>query len=750
MTHYSFFKKFGLSLVVSCIAVLMQAQAVFAAPTMDVVPTQSGTKYIGHQFTVDVRVNTDSSPVDTISIRNLNFDPTKLQYVSTSVQTIFASQTTIANTGGSGFRQVDIGKLPLTANYSNTSPTTIVRFTFLPINTGGGATGTTTLTLDYDPTPSTTGTYLAGTKTLSAVTPVTIDLAEDNTPPIISNCTPSSGQSGIPVTTSVSCDVTDLQTGIHLGGTTLTVHGVTYAQSGPIQYVAVPISGGYRLTATPASQLPYATAITVSATTQDQAYDNGPVLARNSTTLPSYQFVTEVDDDPPQIYNRNPAAGAINIATTSNVQFRVRDIHVPGGYPGTGVNLSSLQVTLSAPGWGPVTYTQSGSDIFTVTALTAPWDYQITIDPATDFPQNTVVTAAIEADDLDPTAPGPNHLSTSYTFTTLDSTPPSCVAISPTPAAVTVANSTVVQLRCTDAGTGIDLTTAQIIVNGVIYTLSGPQQFSQTGTPQDYVFTVDPSTDFVTNTAFEVVVRLRDQSANEMPLFTYGLATAHSPLTCGAASPSPSATTSCPATSPCPVCQNIVTTVVQTSAAPSTQSSVRTQNSETDGAQTQVVQRVEQIPFRTTEAELENVQLLEFNGQSIGSELKEVIIREKTLVFRGTAQQYANVTLLVESSPLLLTTIADQEGKWQIEVENLLAVGKHTVYGVARNEKTGQITQKLQFATFVVERPVKRDWTWLIFVFFAFCLGFATQFFLAKLFAAKSHSKSQRLTHRLQ
>jgi hypothetical protein len=75
----------------------IKTTAAKAASNIDAVLTSSGTKYVGHTFDVDVRVNTDSKQVDTISLRNLNFDATKLQLTNTQIYTLFASQTPLAN-----------------------------------------------------------------------------------------------------------------------------------------------------------------------------------------------------------------------------------------------------------------------------------------------------------------------------------------------------------------------------------------------------------------------------------------------------------------------------------------------------------------------------------------------------------------------------------------------------------------------------------------------------------------------------
>ncbi len=676
-----------------------------AASNMDVVLQTPGTKYIGHQFNVDVRVNTDGNQVDTISVRNLNFDPTKLQYVSTSIQTVFASQTTLVNTGGSNYRRVDIGKLPLTANYSNTTHVTVVRFTFLPINTGGGPTGTTTLTLDFDATPSTTGTFLGGIKNLASVTPLTINIAEDNTPPVISNCSPIASATNVPVITSVQCDVQDFETGIYLGGTSMIVNGITYLNSGPNQFTFTSISNGYKLTVTPAVQFPYFANIPVSVTTQDNAYDNGPVLARNSSTLPTYTFQTEDDNDPPEVYGRNPNIGAINVATNANVNFNIRDIAVPGGYPGTGVDLSTLQVTISAPGWGPVTYTQGGPNTFTSTPINAPWNYAISINPAFDFPQNVTVTVNIVAQDFDSVPPNPNVLNASYTFSTLDSTPPVCNFVSPVSGSTNNSVNTSVVVNCTDSGVGVDINSVKMVVNQVIYTASGPNTFTYTGTPNNYQITVIPVINFPNDYAFEVVVTGKDLSNNQMSMLSYGLATGTSAMNCPT----------------CPVCPNSNNnnSIQSNSLSQQCPNNLVTNSTLVE---TVIKEEIVEVPFRTTKEELENIQLMSINGIELNMQIQKILIDKDIIKFTGVAQQYANISILIESTPLLLTTIADSEGQWSVETRNVLPPGDHKVFGISRNEKTGEITQKSLYAYLeVIDNNISNSGN----NFLLFCILFA-------------------------
>jgi len=707
------------SILIVAIINLLSMVTIHAASDMDVALTTPGTKYIGQQFTLDARINTDSKLIDTISIRNLVFENAKLQSLSTNIFSVFASQTTLINTSGIGFSRVDIGKIPLTANYSNTSHIPFTRFSYLPINTGAGATGTAQFIFNFDATPSTSGTFLSGVKNLDTVTGLTINLAEDNTPPVVSNCTPTSGATGVPVNTDISCDVTDPETGIYINSTSMSVNSITYLSTGPTTFSYTPISNGYRITVNPVNNLPYYTNIPVAVTTQDNAYDNGPILARNTTVLPSFTFRTEDDNDAPQVYNQSPSVSSINIATSSNVVFNLRDIANPGGYGGTGIDLSTLSITLSASGWGPFTYTQSGPQTFNAVAITSPFDYTIAINPSIDFPENTTVNVSITVSDFDSLVPAPNTLNTSYSFLTLDSVAPVCNFISPQRGATDILVNAVIKIECTDAGVGVNVNSIIIVVNGIAYRSSGPNQFSNTGTLQAMTFTVDPTADFQANYALEVVLTGADLSGNITPMLSYGLATGVVVNPCSNSNP---------------LCNQISGGVSQGGNSTNPQNLVNISLVEK--------QVIVEIPFRTTTNELQNIQIQKINEVDIESIIKTITIDGEIITFEGIAQQYANVSLLIESNPLLLTTIADANGNWKIETQNIFSAGTHNVFGIARNEKTGEITQKKLFAYLDIQKSAmvsEINWLWIIILFIVSVL--------ISYYTGRHYKKKERLTN---
>ncbi|MBA4321006.1 MAG: hypothetical protein C0412_21665, partial [Flavobacterium sp.] len=576
--------------------------------------------------------------------------------------------------------QLDIGKNPATANYSNSSSVTFVRLTFRVISTGGGPTGTDNLTTDYDVTPGTSGVFLSGSK----ITPMSIanqivSLAEDNTAPVINNCSPILGAINVPANTSVACDVTDGETGIYLADTTITVNGVTYTNSVAPTYSTSAITNGYRITATPASVLPYLTVITVSGTAKDNAYDNGPVLARNTGTLAPYTFTTEDDLTAPAISSLNPASGATGVSVSTNITFHIKDL-MPGSYNGMGVDIDTLQITVNATGWGTTVYTKTGANTFSYTG--DQFDYAITINPATDFLQNTLVGVQVQADDIH--IPG-NNLTTSYSFTTSDTNPPICDTFIPSKGSTTMTVSDNISFHCKDTGVGVNIDQVNTVVDGVTYTKTGTSTFSYSGDSSDYLITVNPTNDFAGQYASEVIINAKDISGNTLNQISYGLATGVGTTTCS----------TCPTCPTCSTCScggggNYYPSY-PSYFCPAAKTEYVNNYNET--------MKYVQIPFITTEEEMEKVSLLKINEKFVsGEDIVTLLVDEikENIVFVGTADPFMFTSLLIESDPFIITTIADKNGKWQISIPYSLFSknAKHNIYAIARNAETKEITGK--------------------------------------------------------
>ncbi len=732
-------KLFFIFFVFSLIAIFSLPEEAFAAPTMDAALETSGTKYVSgtQTFNVNVRINTDGNAVDTISLNKIHFDNAKLLLISRTVMTLFASQaapmadTSIATANTNGAYQLDIGKNPATANYSNSALVTFVRLTFRVISTGGGATGTDNLTIDYDVTPGTSGIFLNGSK----ITPMNVinqavGLAEDNTNPVMNNCSPSSGAINVPANTSVACDVTDGETGVSLADTTIIVNGVTYSYGAAPTYSISSITNGYRITATPASVLPYNTAINISGTTKDNGYDNGPILARNTGALAPYTFTTEDDLTAPAISSLNPTSGASGVSVATNISFHIRDL-MPGGYNGMGVDIDTLQITVSATGWGTTVYTKTGADTFLYSG--DQFDYSITINPATDFSQNTLVGVQVQAGDLhSPT----NAMATSYSFTTVDTDPPTCDTFVPVKNSTTMAVSDTISFHCKDSGVGVNIDQVSAVVNGITYVKTGASVFAYSGDSSDYLITIDPSSDFSSQYAFEVIINAKDMSDNALSQISYGLSTGTGTATCPTCPSCP--TCSC---GPCPFCPSCPTSSCQpypscpSCSCPSAKTEYVHDCTKTETKEVPKFINICQKKAVELEAEvLENIVLLQINNQEITDSLQIVTIEacETEILFFGAAQPFGLITILIESEPLLATTIADKDGQWRLRIPSTsLAQGvTHNVFAVSKDKTTGEIIDKKLLIKFeipktVVITPFSQMWFNIIVAVLSFCLGIA-------------------------
>ncbi len=724
--------------------IIAKLQPVYAQQWMDVHdPDAPQVKYIGHPFVIQPRIYLDSQNIDTLAMRLMHFTPARNTISNVSIRTLFSSQVVLDDTTDNvaGTQRIDIGKVALTPDYTNTSYTPFADITFLAIDTGLGAGGvctsengfldcTSTFTLDYDGGPLQSGAFLGGVNYLDGVTSLTISLQEDDTLPIWSNCLPAAGSSNVPVVSNVECDFQDFQTGIYLGGTTINIfdnygfNNITYANGGPNSYSATGISDGYHIIVDPVENFPYAATITVYGTGQDNAYNNGPVLDRNTGTFITsglanpYTFTTEDDVDAPQIYNRVPDDGQTGVPVSTNVDFNLRDIHSTGLYPGLGIDINTLSVTISAPGWGTHTYTVADSQL-TATVLATntpygnPYDYHISIDPDNDFPQNTWVTVQVTVGDYHVPA---NVLSTSYSFLTADTIAPYCYLFRPEPGSTDVAVNDRIIFRCADSGVGVDIDSLNVVVDKIIYTRSGANQFTYTGDSSEYEITIDPTYDWASSYAFEVIINVSDLSGNAMGQISYGLATGVGTATCHD-------DTVC---DDCSCEDQIVETI-------------NTVYSETE------------VPFRSTTQEMDSVRLLLINNSEVLA-LNSISVQDRYVKLAGTASPNAYVTILFESTPFILTTIADENGNWNMQIRNIFELGMHKIYAVARNEQTDEITSQKYLASFEIikETSVSSEViSGLSRIPYECCIGLLLLLLLL-LFLYKKRRKNEKNSRKIQ
>jgi hypothetical protein len=177
------------------------------------------------------------------------------------------------------------------------------------------------------------------------------------------------------------------------------------------------------------------------------------------------------------------------------------------------VNTSSGVITLAAGSFvGTLTSQQPFATInFTSTPSATASAFNISFSGVGDTLDSNVADAATSNDLLTGVTNG------NYTFVSgpcaADTQAPQVQFLSPTNGQRGVAPDANVTVRITDNQAGIDLTTVQIVVNGVVYRVGDPQ-VSYEGGPTNYTFTVNPDENFPSNTPSSVAVIVEDTAGN--------------------------------------------------------------------------------------------------------------------------------------------------------------------------------------------------------------------------------------------
>lgn len=259
-----------------------------------------------------------------------------------------------------------------------------------------------------------------------------------------------------------------------------------------------------------------------------------------------WTFTTENDTVAPQVLTETPVRGSSGNSVSTNITIDIGDKKTyPGTISGSGVNSSTCRINVSSPSFALTTY-QLGSPGTTVTAID--YGYRFTIDPASNFGQNEVISVSVY-DCADYASPVNIMTTDNYTFSTADSDGPFVDSISPAND-VSVASNSTVSFHIKDNGSGVDLTNTVIYLNGNYYTNGGGagtvttngtkitfassynfnggnyvgDTTARTGTAGDYAFVIDPQTNFTAGEAVPVIVYSRDLSGNLMERVVYALA----------------------------------------------------------------------------------------------------------------------------------------------------------------------------------------------------------------------------------
>lgn len=468
------------------------------------------TFYEGRCFRVDFHVQTDSMDVnssDLVVPYNSSLLEPHSNSSCTSVATDLETDSLFPNYPGAG-NVIENDTLKLTALDSSGDT---------PVNTGAAPTdslnahiffkvlstsGSSPLNFSFT-LGSTTDTNMAedggdGTDVLDSVDNLTLAFLSDTNAPYFSSLSPSSGATGVSVTSNLSFVVTDSGAGINANTVRGTLSGVTLTVStsgcSTTDSNRVPNCNGSADLGT----MNYNANYTVTLT-------GGDLATTTNTGSTSWTFTTEDDSDAPYVDSRSPAANATGVSTGTNIVFHIKDYKgQAGSVAGLGVDLSTVSVTVTGAGITTTTYV-SGDAEFGSTGTSA--DYTITINPATDYPEDTYVNVTITGSDLHTT---PNVMSAvKYHFRTIDSQGPQFSSFSPAQSATDVAADTNIGFTASDVGAGIDISNTTVTVEGTDYT-SASSEFSYTGTSSSYDITINPASNFTGGQEINVSITTQD------------------------------------------------------------------------------------------------------------------------------------------------------------------------------------------------------------------------------------------------
>lgn len=287
----------------------------------------------------------------------------------------------------------------------------------------------------------------------------------DVEPPFISNRSPANLATGVLRNTDISFDVKDVGgSGVSLSSLDVVVDGANAILAGVFQPgfsgTITPIVDGYAVVINPNTDFPFSYLVSVSV----DATDIGPVP--NVMTTDSWSFTSLDDNIAPVINNLFPADLSINIPLGSFVSFDIVDLDSP-------VPQSTINLTLNGADAILGGIAQPG---FAASFVPILGGFSVSVNPATDFALNLLVTAVASGTD---SALVPNLASASWSFTTIvDNTAP--VVTNNAPTGTLVSRAAHIRFDLTDPGIhGVDLPSVVVIVNGQNAYASG---VSQTGT----------------------------------------------------------------------------------------------------------------------------------------------------------------------------------------------------------------------------------------------------------------------------
>ena len=219
-------------------------------------------------------------------------------------------------------------------------------------------------------------------------------------------------------------------------------------------------------------------------------------------------------DDRPTFGGFNPSLNAGGILIGANILFNTFDDE-------SGVDLSSVTNSVTINGGVPTVYTSASAGV-TPSCVTSNLDAvpvcNLTIDPAFNFPYDALICSTVNASDLSQIpityVPTPNSADpvTSCFRSQFDLTAPFTINNIPGKNSVNIALNTPFSFNLLDNETGSNINSVIITIKGIDYSLAGPNVFTFTGTPNNYLITIPTITlpTFIQNETVTVRIRAQD------------------------------------------------------------------------------------------------------------------------------------------------------------------------------------------------------------------------------------------------
>ncbi len=256
--------------------------------------------------------------------------------------------------------------------------------------------------------------------------------------PYFFNIYPAPGQGNIPSEDTLSFRISDDETGIATASFIMILDGITYNINHP--GVSYEMNDGiYSFELVPEEPFDINVPINVITHITDTQGNRSPLWY--------YQFITGQDVTAPYPTQFSPAPGEVNVATTRDIAFSLRDA-------GDGVDSTTIMVVIDTD-----TVRQGDPEMRISGSIS---NYRVVINPESSLPPDAQIDVRIEAADL--TEPSPNWMTPYdyFFFTSLDTIPPELVFIYPEPG-VTIDVGTKINFRIIDTGSGVNADSTKIL-----------------------------------------------------------------------------------------------------------------------------------------------------------------------------------------------------------------------------------------------------------------------------------------------